>query len=85
MPTEASNFLFLKQNDVQLVRLPTVEEQEEIVRHIETVFTWLDRITAEHANASRLLPRLGQAILAKDFRGELVPQDINDKRVPYAH
>ena len=61
--------------------LPTVEEQEEIVRRIETAFVWLDRITAEHANASRLLPRLDQAILAKAFREKLIPQDPNDKLV----
>ena len=45
---------------------------------IETAFAWLDRVEAEHANASRLLPRLDQAILAKAFRGELVPQDPGD-------
>jgi type I restriction enzyme S subunit len=53
---------------------PTAE-QEEIVRKIEMVFAWLDRVAAEHANASRLLPKLDQAILAKAFRGELVLSD----------
>jgi type I restriction enzyme S subunit len=57
---------------------PSTEEISEIVRRIETAFTWLDRITVEHANASRLLPKLDQAILTKAFRGELVPQDPND-------
>lgn len=56
-------------------------EQQEIVRRIETAFAWLDRVAAEHTNASRLLPRLDQAILAKAFRGELVPHDPNDKPV----
>lgn len=55
--------------------LPSVTVQQEIVRRIETAFAWLDRVTAEHANASRLLPKLDQAILAKAFRGELVPPD----------
>jgi type I restriction enzyme, S subunit len=50
---------------------PTLVEQQEIVRRIETAFGWLDRVAAEHANASRLLPKLDQAILAKAFRGEL--------------
>jgi type I restriction enzyme S subunit len=59
--------------------IPSLLEQYEIVRRIETAFVWLDRITAEHANASRLLPKLDQAILSKAFRGELVPQDPNDK------
>lgn len=55
--------------------LPPIELQKSIVRRIETAFAWLDRVVAEHANASRLLPKLDQAILAKAFRGELVAQD----------
>src|ERR1700730_12742361 len=50
-------------------------EQAEIVRRIETAFAWLDRVATEHADASRLLPKLDQAILAKAFRGELVLSD----------
>jgi EcoEI R protein C-terminal len=55
--------------------LAPVAEQLEIVRRIETAFAWLDRLSAEHANASRLLPKLNQAILAKAFRGELALSD----------
>jgi type I restriction enzyme, S subunit len=51
---------------------PEEEERQEIVRRIETAFAWLDRVAVEHDNASRLLPKLDQAILAKAFRGELV-------------
>jgi type I restriction enzyme S subunit len=50
-------------------------EMQEVVRRVETAFAWLNRVATEHANASRLLPKLDQAILAKAFRGELVPQD----------
>lgn len=64
---------------------PTMREQYEIIRWIETAFTWLDRVAAEHANASRLLPKLDQAILAKAFRGELVPQDANDEPMQVEH
>jgi type I restriction enzyme, S subunit len=60
---------------------PEEEERQEIVRRIETAFAWLDRVAVEHDNASRLLPKLDQAILSKAFRGELVPQDPNDKPV----
>lgn len=49
-----------------------IQEQGEIVRRVETAFAWLDRMAAEHDNASRLLPRLDQAILTKAFRGDLV-------------
>jgi type I restriction enzyme, S subunit len=38
----------------------TLPEQEEIVRRIETAFAWLDRVSTEQANASRLLPKLDQ-------------------------
>jgi hypothetical protein len=47
----------------------------EVADLFDTAFAWLDRMAAEHANASRLLPKLDQAILAKAFRGELVPLD----------
>lgn len=59
--------------------LPTIEEQVEIVRRIDHAFTWLDKIVSEHTRADHLLPKLDQAILAKAFRGELVPQDPNDE------
>ncbi len=55
--------------------VPSTDEQREIVRRLETAFAWLDRVAAEHANASRLLPKLDQAILAKAFRVELVLSD----------
>ena len=61
--------------DLKSVKLPVpaLSVQQEIAHRIKTAFTWLDRVVAEHANASRLLPKLDQAILAKAFRGELVP------------
>lgn len=58
---------------------PGKEERAEIVRRIESAFGWLDRIALDHAAAARLLPKLDAAILAKAFRGELVPQDPNDE------
>jgi type I restriction enzyme S subunit len=54
-------------------------EQDEIVRRVDTAFVWLNAVAAEHGNAVRLLPKLDQAILAKAFRGELVPQDPRDE------
>jgi type I restriction enzyme S subunit len=66
-----------------LRQLPTpvlsMEDQHEIVRRIESAFAWLDKLTAEHNRAAALLPKLEQALLAKAFRGELVPQDPNDE------
>ena len=54
-------------------------EQQEIVRRVEVALTWIDRLAAEATSARKLVDRLDQAILAKAFRGELVPQDPNDE------
>jgi len=62
-----------------VLRVPTMEEQREIVRRIESAFAWLDKVAHEHAQATRLLDHLDQALLAKAFRGELVPQDPADE------
>lgn len=59
--------------------LPPLAEQAEIVRRINSAFGWLDRITADHAAADKLLPKLDAAILTKAFRGELVQQDPQDE------
>jgi type I restriction enzyme, S subunit len=50
-----------------------------VSRRIETVFAWIDRLASEAGNARKLIDRLDQAVLAKAFRGELVPQDPNDE------
>ena len=59
--------------------IPDVGKQHEIVRRIETAFARIDRLTAEAARAAHLLDRLDERLLAKAFRGELVPQDPADE------
>jgi len=59
--------------------MPPIEEQQEIVRFVHATFTHADRLEAEATRARTLLDRLESAILAKAFRGELVPQDPNDE------
>ncbi len=59
--------------------VPSLEEQHEIVRRIETAFSRIDRLAAEAKRALELLGRLDEAILAEAFRGELVPQDETDE------
>lgn len=63
------------------VRVPTapLAEQNEVVRRIEIAFTWIDRLASETTSARRLIDRLDQTVLAKAFRGELVPQDPDDE------
>jgi hypothetical protein len=65
-------------NDLDMP-LPSIEEQREIVRCIERTFNWITRLASEATNARRLIDHLDQAILAKAFRGELVPQEPNDE------
>ena len=59
--------------------LPPIEEQQEIVRRIESLFKLADNIEQQYQQAEIDLETLNQSILAKAFRGELVPQDPKDE------
>lgn len=61
------------------VLLPPLPEQKEIVRRVEALFKKADKIEARYNKAKAFVDRLTQSILAKAFRGELVPQDPNDE------
>lgn len=54
-------------------------EQHAIVRRIESAFAKIDHLAIEAKRALKLVGRLDEAILAKAFRGELIPQDENDE------
>ena len=59
--------------------VPTVVEQAEIVRRVEALFALADRIETRCTTARAQAQRLTPLVLAKAFRGELVPQDPNDE------
>ncbi len=59
--------------------LPPLDEQTEIVRRVEALFALADRIEARCTTARAQAQRLTPLVLAKAFRGELVPQDPNDE------
>lgn len=61
------------------VELPPEPEQTEIVRRVELLFAYADRLEARLQAAQTASQRLTPALLAKAFRGELVPQDPNDE------
>ena len=61
------------------IALPPIEEQREIVALIKAALARAARLEAEAARGRALLDRLEAAILAKAFRGELVPQDPTDE------
>ncbi|MFN9694049.1 MAG: restriction endonuclease subunit S [Synechococcaceae cyanobacterium] len=58
---------------------PCIEEQDEIIDRIESLFTLADQLEARLTAARKVVDRLTPAVLAKAFRGELVPQDPNDE------
>ena len=61
------------------ILVPTPAEQREIVRRVEALFRIADRIEERYKKAKAHIDKLTQSILAKAFRGELVPQDPNDE------
>ncbi len=61
------------------VRLPPQAEQVEIAKRVSAIFSILVNIEQEQGQLAADLASLDQSILAKAFRGELVPQDPNDE------
>lgn len=59
--------------------VPSLEEQCEIVRRVEKLFALADRLEERLSQAQAAVQKLTPALLAKAFRGELVPQDPNDE------
>jgi type I restriction enzyme S subunit len=55
--------------------VPPVAEQHEIVRRVDALFKLADAIEARVAAATTRADKITQAILAKAFRGELVPTE----------
>ena len=61
------------------IRVPTLAEQSEIVCRVDSLFALVDRIEARALAARSQAQRLTPLVLAKAFRGELVPQDPEDE------
>ena len=70
------NLGFLKSFELNV---PPHAEQTEIVRRVEQLFAFADQLETKVAAAKSRIDHLTQSILAKAFRGELVPQDPNDE------
>jgi type I restriction enzyme S subunit len=71
----------LNKNRVQrlLLPLPPTAEAVEIAKLVETAFALIDRLASEATSARKLIDHLDQTVLAKAFKGELVPQDPSDE------
>jgi type I restriction enzyme S subunit len=57
-------------------QLPLLAEQQEIVSRVERLFALADRLEARFTAGRKQVNSITQAILAKAFRGELVPTEF---------
>jgi|LGOV01.1.fsa_nt_gb type I restriction enzyme S subunit len=57
------------------IAIPPIGEQKELVRRVEALFKLADAIEKRVAGATAQAEKLTQAILAKAFRGELIPTE----------
>lgn len=64
--------LNLEQLRTILVPIPSLAEQDEIVRRVEALFKTADALEARYRTAKAHVDKLTQSILARAFRGELV-------------
>ncbi|QBA13782.1 restriction endonuclease subunit S [Xanthomonas oryzae pv. oryzae] len=78
-PATAQKNINLKVLNQVKLRIPPIKEQTEIVRHVEQLFAYADQLEAKVAAAQQRIDALTQSLLAKAFRGELVPQDPSDE------
>jgi len=61
------------------IGLPPKNEVFEIIDRVESLFTLADQLESRLTTARKIVDRLTPALLAKAFRGELVPQDPGDE------
>jgi len=61
------------------IPLPSIQEQEEIVHQVNSLLYLADQLEARLTAARKVVDRLTPALLAKAFRGELVPQDPGEE------
>ena len=62
-----------------LVPIAPLAEQHQIVCCVEKLFAFADQIEARYREAKSKVDGLTRSILARTFRGELVPQDPKDE------
>ena len=59
--------------------MPPLAEQQEFVRRVEALFALADQIETRLHAAQTLVAKLAPSLLARAFRGQLVPQDPADE------
>jgi type I restriction enzyme S subunit len=71
--------MFTSQINEFVFPLPPLDEQEAIINLVEAKMESIEEIRHTVADGLNAVPQLDHSILAKAFRGELVPQDPNDE------
>jgi type I restriction enzyme S subunit len=71
-------FYINKMENLPIV-VPPFEEQKEIVRQVDKLFSFADKLEDHYKKAKEKVDKFPQSVLAKAFRGELVPQDPDDE------
>jgi type I restriction enzyme, S subunit len=61
------------------IAYPSLSEQKQVIHLVGVLFTLADQLEAKLTAARKVVDRLTPALLAKAFRGELVPQDPTDE------
>ncbi len=61
------------------ILIPPLEEQQEIAQRVEASFAQADMLEAPYESLKAKIEKLPQALLAKAYRGELIPQDPTDE------
>lgn len=54
-----------------MILLPPLDEQQEIVRRVQSLFKFADKMEQRYKKTKEHTDKLTQSILAKAFRGEL--------------
>ena len=62
-----------------VIALPSKDEQQEIIYRVDSLFSYAESLEAYYQKAYMQVNRLATALLDKAFRGELVPQNLNDE------
>jgi type I restriction enzyme S subunit len=78
-PATAQKNINLAILDQIVFSVPPLQEQTEIISRAQHLFTLADQLEARLTAARKVVDRLTPALLAKAFRGELVPQDPSDE------
>ena len=79
MTGSAIRRLVLRQINELKISVPTSGEQQEIVRRVDKLFAFADRLEARYKSARKRVDILTPSLLDKAFRGDLIPQDPNDE------